>query len=204
MVDSMKRFASEEKLQSMACWAMVNVALVPVQKYMVMCLGGIDAILSSMEEHPKSFDVQFRALFALINLAVPCRPYDFIHEPTIRGGDASREERRVLDKLGPKIARLSVIAMKNFSNDEEILNRGCLVVHNLSQSPHFMPTLMENADCYNTLTWCLKNHFADRVLRRSISSTLDRMREYLFRNPEENRRLGINYDFENEIMQRMW
>lgn len=191
MVDSMKRFSSSEKLQSMACWAMVNVALVPLQKYRVMRLGGIDAILSAMEEHPKSFDVQFRALFALINLAVPCRPHDFAVDNRINGVDACREERQVLDKLGPRIARLSVMAMKNFWHEEDILNRGCLVVHNLSQCPQFIPALMEDADCYHTLSWCLENYDTDRVLLRSVSSTLDRMRDYLIRNPNENRRLGM-------------
>jgi len=197
MVDSMKRFSSAEKLQSMACWAMVNVALVPVQKYVVTNLGGIDAILSAMEKHSKSFDVQFRALFALINLAVPCRKNDFVLDNSVNGVDASRTEKELLDKLGPRIARLTVKAMKKFWLEEDILNRGCLVVHNLSQSPHFMTTLMENADCYNTLTWCSKNYAADRVLYRSVSSTLDRMQDYLARNPEEQRRLAIDVEPRN-------
>merc|ERR1712216_850491 len=77
LVESMERFSHSEKLQSMACWALVNVALVPLQKNMLMKIGGIEAILNAMEKHSSSFDVQFRALFALINLAVPCRESDF-------------------------------------------------------------------------------------------------------------------------------
>lgn len=205
LVDSMKRFSCSEKLQSMACWALVNVALVPVQKYLLMKLGGIGAILSAMEKHSKSFDVQFRALFALINLAVPCRQFDFVVGSNVNGADAARTERAVLGDLGPNIARLSVLAMETFRSSETILNRGCLVVHNLSQSHEFIPTLLETQSCYNILEWCLKNYSNDRVLTRSILSTLDRMRNYLDRHPEEQQRLSISIEDRNhESLDMYW
>lgn len=191
MVDSMDRFLSSEKLQSMACWALVNVALVPLQKNMLMKIGGIEAILSAMENHSTSFDVQFRALFALINLSVPCRQSDFVLDPGIDAADATRIEKAVLNKLGAKIAKLSVSAMKNFCSSNAILNRGCLVVHNLSQSPEFIPTLLATPKCYEILEFCVTNHSTDRVLRRSVRSTLQRMKYYLDRHPAEQRRLSI-------------
>ena len=73
MLDSMKRFASEEKLQAMACWAMVNIALAQSQKKVLICKGGIQAAINAMSRHPSSPDVQFRALFALINLVIPSK-----------------------------------------------------------------------------------------------------------------------------------
>lgn len=197
LVDSMKRFSSSEKIQSMACWALVNIALVPIQKYMLIKLGGIEAILSAMEKHSKSLDVQFRALFALINLAVPCRQFDFARGSNINSADAIRTERAAIDALGPKIARLSVRAMKNFWPSETILNRGCLVVHNLSQCPEFIPSLLETRCCYNILEDCLTKYSMDRVLHRSISSTLNRMRDYLVRHPEEQQRLSIPIEQRN-------
>ena len=189
LVDSMKRFSSSEKLQSTACWALVNVALVPLQKNMLMKIGGIEGILSTMENHSTSFDVQFRALFALINLSVPCRQTDFVLDPGIDAAEATHIETVVLKKLGARIAKLSVSAMNNFSSNEAILNRGCLVVHNLSQSPEFIPALLTTPKCYEILEFCLTNHSADRVLRRSVRSTLQRIKFYLDQHPEARRRL---------------
>jgi len=205
LIDSMERFASYEKLQSMACWAFVNVALVPIQKNMLMRLGGIEAILKAMENHPKSFDVQFRALFALINLVVPCRPSDFSNARIIDGTEATVAERAILDRLGSKIARLSVSAMTNFCSSETILNRGCLVVHNLSQSPAFMITLLETPHCYQILEWCVTSHSTDNVLRSSVSSTLHRMQMYLDEHPEEQERFALALERQNQdVLELLW
>eukprot|EP00532_Pseudo-nitzschia_australis_P005481 CAMPEP_0168168594 /NCGR_PEP_ID=MMETSP0139_2-20121125/3179_1 /TAXON_ID=44445 /ORGANISM="Pseudo-nitzschia australis, Strain 10249 10 AB" /LENGTH=695 /DNA_ID=CAMNT_0008085939 /DNA_START=84 /DNA_END=2171 /DNA_ORIENTATION=- len=205
LIDSMERFASCEKLQSMACWALVNVALVPIQKNMLMELGGIEAILNAMKNHSKCFDVQFRALFALINMVVPCRPSDFLNDTSIDGEEATRIEGIVLDQLGSKIARLSVSAMKNFCSSETILNRGCLVVHNLSQSPTFMPTLLETPHCYQILEWCATNHSTDRVLRRSVMSTLRRMQVYLDEHPDEQERFSLSLEIQNlDVLEQLW
>lgn len=206
LVDSMERFSDNEKLQSMACWALVNVALVPLQKNLLMKLGGVEAILGAMEKHSKCFDVQFRALFALINLAVPCRQSDFILDRSIDAAEATRVETAVLNRLGSKIARLSVVAMKNFWSSESILNRGCLVIHNLSQSSAFMPTLLETPDCCRILEYCVANHATDRVLRRSVSSTLQRMQMYLDQHPEEQRRFQANMASRNhgDTFEQVW
>jgi hypothetical protein len=73
MLDSMRRFEGDDVLQAMACWALVNVALAPSQKAMLVKLGGIEATANAMMQHPHSAEVQFRALFALINLVIPCK-----------------------------------------------------------------------------------------------------------------------------------
>jgi hypothetical protein len=73
MLDSMRRFQSDEVLQAMSCWSLVNVALAPSQKAVLVKLGGISVVANSMMQHPFDAEVQFRALFALINLVIPCK-----------------------------------------------------------------------------------------------------------------------------------
>ena len=73
MVDAMKRFEDNATLQAMSCWALVNVALAPSQKAVLVNMGGIEATTNAMKRHPMSAEVQFRALFALINLVIPCK-----------------------------------------------------------------------------------------------------------------------------------
>lgn len=73
MVDSMKRFEDNDILQAMSCWALVNIALAPAQKAELVKLGGIKATSNAMLRHPFSAEVQFRALFALINMIIPCK-----------------------------------------------------------------------------------------------------------------------------------
>jgi hypothetical protein len=71
MLDSMRRFAHDEILQAMSCWSLVNVALTPLQKSMLVKLGGLTVTSNAMLQHPYNAEVQFRALFALINLVIP-------------------------------------------------------------------------------------------------------------------------------------
>ena len=73
MLDSMRRFAQDEMLQAMSCWSLVNVALTPLQKSMLAKLGGLTVTANAMLQHPYNAEVQFRALFALINLVIPCK-----------------------------------------------------------------------------------------------------------------------------------
>lgn len=72
MVESMKRFEDSDVLQAMSCWALVNIALAPSQKSELVKFGGIKAACNAMRRRPFSPEVQFRALFALINLVIPC------------------------------------------------------------------------------------------------------------------------------------
>lgn len=79
MLDSMRRFESDEALQAMSCWSLVNIALAPVQKEVLVKLGGIEVTTNAMMRHPHNAEVQFRALFALINLVIPCKFYKQIN-----------------------------------------------------------------------------------------------------------------------------
>ena len=71
MLDSMRRFQDDELLQAMSCWSLMNIALVPSQKEFLVRLGGIATTVNAMMAHPYNGEVQFRALFALINLVIP-------------------------------------------------------------------------------------------------------------------------------------
>ena len=70
MLDSMQRFLCNEVLQAMGCWSLVNISLKLKQKTTLIQRGGIGAALAAMKAHPLSSEVQLRALFALINLAI--------------------------------------------------------------------------------------------------------------------------------------
>jgi hypothetical protein len=186
LIDSMERFETNEKLQAMACWALVNIALVPAQKTMLISLNGIQAAANAMTNHPASFDVQYRALFALINLVVPNRT---VLPTQLEGVTVGEEEtdKDVLDSLAPVISRLVIRAMENFCSSETILNRACLVLHNLSQTPDYVPVLIWTPHCYQMLEWCRTNHSTDSVLLRSSAGTLGRMQAYLSQHVEERR-----------------
>lgn len=73
MIDSMRRFEDNDVLQAMSCWSLVNIALAPAQKAVLVKLGGIQVIANAMLLHQHRAEVQFRALFALINLVIPCK-----------------------------------------------------------------------------------------------------------------------------------
>lgn len=133
MLDSMRRFQDNELLQAMSCWSLVNIALAPAQKEMLVRLGGIEVAANAMTAHPYNAEVQFRALFALINLVIPSVSVNGNAEEdgeTVPLEDTS--EREMLDDMVNRIIQLVVTSMKNFCASEAVLNRACLVLHNLS------------------------------------------------------------------------
>lgn len=67
----MERFQGNAAVQAMACWSMVNLALISDQKKSIICNGGIPAIVRAMVFHARDSEVHFRAMFALINLVTP-------------------------------------------------------------------------------------------------------------------------------------
>jgi hypothetical protein len=204
MLDSMRRFESEDKLQAMACWAMVNIALAPAQKRMLICMGGIQAATNAMSRHPHNSDVQFRALFALINLVIPSR--DKSDRSTRLSSNNSRREqsaeKEILDVLVGGIASLVVSAMKVFCSNETILNRACLVLHNLSQCHDYISVLLWTPHCYQMLEWCIGNNPTDQVLCRSAVSTLHRLQVALSGDPSLRARFTESIRREQEASSR--
>lgn len=67
----MERHRSNAAVQAVACWSLVNLALIPGQKRSLCRQGGVLAIVRAMTRHPQDSEVHFRAMFALINLVTP-------------------------------------------------------------------------------------------------------------------------------------
>jgi hypothetical protein len=182
LVDSMRRFELNEALQSMACWSLVNIALAPSQKEVLVKLGGIEVIAQAMVEHQYSADVQFRALFALINLVIPSVASETGANPDeIQDQDLGIDttEKEMLDEMVDQIVGLVVLSMKNYCSHEAILNRACLVLHNLSLSPSYHTAMLWTPNCYQMLEWCLSNFRTDQVLQQSAAGTLHRLQTTL-------------------------
>jgi hypothetical protein len=189
MLDSMKRFADNAEHQAMSCWSLVNIALVPSQKVVLVRLGGISAAVNAMLKHPRNIEVQFRALFALINLVIPSANL----QDTLMGqvsiddqGDlgSNSSESEILDDSVENICNLVVIAMKNFCSSEAILNRACLVLHNLSLNQKYHHVLLWTPNCYQMIEWCLANYRQDTILQQSGGGTLQRLQLTLANNSE--------------------
>jgi len=180
MLDSMKRFSADEDLQAMGCWSMVNIALIPSQKVVLVKLGGISIAANAIMQHPHSAEVHFRALFALINLVIPSEnlPEKSPEAAAIReqvGGVNETSEREMLDESVGQITNLVVVSMKNFWSSEAILNRACLVLHNLSLNENYHRVLLWTPNCYQMLEWCIGNYRHDAVLQQSAGGTLQRL-----------------------------
>lgn len=189
MVDSMERFVENDILQAMSCWALVNIALAPAQKAELVKLGGINATLNAMHRHPFSAEVQFRALFALINMIIPSVHLSRDNRDGAANGDqisgvSDVSEKEIIDDSVSEIAGLVVRAMKNFCSSEAILNRACLVLHNLSLTQEYHSTLLWTPSCYQMLEWCLGNYRTDQVLQQSASGTLHRLQGTLSRDDD--------------------
>jgi hypothetical protein len=209
MLDSMRRFQDSPVLLAMSCWALVNIALAPDQKAVLVKLGGIQATTNAMNRHPFSAELQFRALFALINLVIPSvqmetgndndnainNQEDGVEGPQqVAARVAAMEEdldepnetseREIIDELVGDIASLVVRAMKNFCSSEAILNRACLVLHNLSLTEDYHTTLLWTPQCYQMLEWCIANYRTDQVLQQSAAGTLHRLQLTLSQNDD--------------------
>lgn len=119
-------------------------------------------------------DNKFRALFALINLVIPSvRSNNQDEDDEEEKNDTS--EKEMLDEVVGRVVSLVVAAMKNFCSSEAILNRACLVLHNISLSPSYHGALLWTPNCYQMLEWCLSNYKGDRVLQQSAAGTLHRL-----------------------------
>lgn len=204
MVDSMRRFEDNEVLQAMSCWALVNIALAPAQKAVLVKLGGIQATANAMRHHPFNAEVQFRALFALINLVIPSVRLNSGNPEAIAiqaqlGEVNDITEKEIIDELVGEIADLVVKAMKNFCSSEAILNRACLVLHNLSLTQEYHTTLLWTPNCYQMLEWCLANYRTDQVLQQSASGTLHRLQMTLSNNEDLRTRFAESLQSQQQI-----
>ena len=93
-------------------------------------------------------------------------------------------EREMLDASVGQISNLVVVAMKNFCSSEAILNRACLVLHNLSLREAYHSILLWTPNCYQMLEWCIGNYPHDHVLQQSAGGTITRLNATLSSDDE--------------------
>eukprot|EP00934_Nitzschia_sp_Nitz4_P000927 Nitzschia sp. Nitz4//scaffold77_size91520//76689//79220//NITZ4_004903-RA/size91520-augustus-gene-0.70-mRNA-1//1//CDS//3329558030//927//frame0 len=187
IIKTMTRFEENAELQAMGCWSLVNISLVPAWKSHLVRNGAIQAILKAMRHHEKCFVVQFRALFALINLIIPCVNDD--QDGNLFEGNVVFDpvEMDIIGKFVDDVVKLVVRAMNHFRGSEVIMNRACLVLHNISLVPLYHSVLLETDNCCRLLEWCLENYRSDHVLQQSASGTIARLRQSMAR---QSRNLG--------------
>jgi len=200
MLDSMRRFEGDEALQAMSCWSLVNIALAPVQKEVLVKLGGIEVTTNAMMRHPHNAEVQFRALFALINLVIPSvNVSEGTGENQDNADDVNGGIAEELDEAVGQITNLVVLAMKNFCSSEAILNRACLVLHNLSLTQGYHSTLLWTPNCYQMLEWCLANYRTDQVLQQSAAGTLHRLQVTLSNDENLRARFAASIQAQQQL-----
>jgi len=178
ILDSMKKFHHHAEMQAMGCWSLVNLALVPVQRTRLLQSGAIDVVLNAMGEHKLDQMVQFRALFALINLVIPCTKKRS-SESSETHSSSEKSERQIVDELVEKIVDSVVTAMDNFTQDEPLIARSCIVLNNLSIIEHYRTTLLWSTGCYKMLHLIRRVYAHNNVVRRSVDGILDNLRQLL-------------------------
>ncbi|CAM9928382.1 unnamed protein product [Pylaiella littoralis] len=154
----MERYQSNAAVQSMACWSLVNLALIRQQKRCLCGQGGVLAIVRAMACHPEDIDVHFRAMFALINLVTPDVTSEKIIQP----------------ETMKAVVAIVVSAIQAFSNIVAIVNRGCLVLHNIALDPgHFNALVTIGAP--EELLHAIGKHPSDALLIQCATGTLRRL-----------------------------
>ena len=126
---------------------------------MVVKLGGIPVVANAMMQHPFNTEVQFRALFAVINLVIPSE--NLANEDAVNaaakeelGVPVDVTERDMLAENVGQISNLVVVAMKNFCSSEAIV---CLVPQR-----GVPPQSAVDPNCSQMLEWCIGNYSHDR------------------------------------------
>lgn len=98
-----------------------------------------------------------------------------------------------------QITNLVVLAMKNFCSSEAILNRACLVLHNLSLTQGYHSTLLWTPNCYQMLEWCLANYRTDQVLQQSAAGTLHRLQVTLSNDENLRSRFAASIQAQQQL-----
>ena len=159
----------------MGCWSLVNLALNHQQKLALLALDGLDAVLAAMAHHPTTLEVQFRALFALINLVIP--EAGSVSTNTMDCGENAAHAR---------VVRGVLAAMRHFPESEKLVRCGCLVLHNLSLDESNARRLLD-AGVAKPLLVAADSH-ADADVQRSARSTLRRLGVVLRDRPGDDDR----------------
>ncbi len=186
ILDVMKRFIDNPRVVSMACWSLVNISLNKRHKFMLIQLDGIQTVLSVLKRHESDVSVQYRGLFSLINLVIPNENGE---EENLSASDldafpsVSRDgfqERNTLGRCVEDIVQVVVRSMRRHTPELSIINRGCLVLHNLSLTRSFLRTLLMTDYCVEVLKTS-KSLYGDHdnTIKDASAMTLTRMYQEL-------------------------
>jgi hypothetical protein len=216
LLDSMRRFHNHEMLQATACWSLVNLALIPAQRRLLVQRGAIRAVIRAMSSsgvHSSSAPVRHRALFALVNLVISRS--SSTPTSTTRSADSDEEEeeeeeeeRTLVDASVEQIVQLAVLAMRKFCSNPDILKNACLLLRNTSLISHHRhcDILLFTPHCYEMLEYyaAATNFFffasttttttttTDRLLQVSASGTLHHLQMYLHK--QGNKRIRALFE----------
>lgn len=91
----------------------------------------------------------------------------FLPRPRISANNAKDGDGSSIHAHICQIARLTILAMKTFHANKSILNRGCLVLRNLSITPAFVRVLARTPGCVEMLLHCRRACPRDALVQRS-------------------------------------
>ena len=112
-------------------------------------------------------------------------------------------EKELIDESAPEIVNSVVVAMKNFCASGPILNRACLVLHNLSLFDEYLPILIETPNCYQMLEWCLANFLNDNTLQQSANRTLQRLQNLLANDDSLRERFSASLRNQRRVIHQL-
>jgi hypothetical protein len=139
IIQCMRRFKDNPDLLAMASWSLVNITLNITQKKCLVHLGGIECLLDTVDAHIDNSEVAYRGLFAMINIVIPpprteeTRSEKMVLEELLMPGLWTH--RALWSRVTQHVERIIVTvikAMERHFNIREIVNRGTLILHNLS------------------------------------------------------------------------
>ena len=157
VLNCMRKYTHSRRLQYMGCWAMVNMALEASHKVKLLEHGAINTVCAAMDAHKDEPKVQFRALFALINLV------------TLDGISQMDSPERT-EELIARVVDVTWRYIKHL----DIAGRGCMVLYNLSLDASNYEFLLRN-NVIELLREASQLHPVDHMLTFVYSSTAARI-----------------------------
>lgn len=157
VLDTMTTHVNSRRLQYMGCWAMVNMALEGEHKQALVRCGALGVVENAMQHHESDPKVQFRALFALINLV------------TVAGVSQTESREQAME-----LARRVVKATQRFLTCLDVAGRGCMVLYNLSLDTANHPCLVR-LGAPALLQAAAQAHPKDSMLEFVANSTTTRL-----------------------------
>lgn len=139
-------------------------------------MNGLEAVLASMRSHPCVLEVQFRALFALINLVIPEAVANAVaHDAHTDASwpSQTRLPRPPTRETNDRVVCLVLAAMHHFPESEKLVRCGCLVLHNLSLDESNISDLITQGVSHPL--FCAARTHKDVDVQRSAISTLRRL-----------------------------